>query len=525
MYRIMATLLVVFISAVAHAATLEIPAPHTTLSGIGVISGWKCETTGPLTVRFDGGDAIPLLYGSERGDTLSVCGDKNNGFVAIMNWGNLGDGEHTAVAYDNGVEFGRTTFYVITTGEDFLRDAQGSCSIPNFPSPGETATFTWTEATQHLEMTKLEGPGARPSPEGEYACAPSETSPGRLYCTRRADGTDSWTCAELGNERFSCFANGELSPGFHDDPWTCEGTLAACTESYDTTIAQEHTKNRAEHAAALKACEERQRRNTAIVTDDFGAKALVTLEDACVSFRDDLHPNFTRGIYSGRRGDCGSCRARGALLLAFTPLSNCARPERAPFCNDGHGFFLDEHLVTDRWTVRVRPADNLGVPYDRSAETFTRLFALEQNGVLYFQSEAVDDGLSPYGGDSYYRDFFVDGGFTEDGYGGKLETRPGLSFLVRPGHVLHRPPPPGTPYGAAKPYCCPWDICSDSSCGTYEEFITYPHTRLFAISPYAPGFPQTNPNKPPIDLTKPLTLRFSGEYWNVEISLPQLEQD
>ena len=267
MYRIMTTLLVVFISAVAHAATLEIPGYDAVLSGIGVISGWKCETSGPLTVRFDGGDAIPLLYGSERGDTLSVCGDKNNGFVAIMNWSNLGDGEHTAVAYDNGVEFDRTAFQVITTGEDFLRDAQGSCSIPNFPSPGETATFTWTEATQHLEMTKLEGPGSSRPPEGEYTCSASDTYPGRLYCSRRADGTDAWICSELADGRFSCFGSARGLHFLHDeDPWTCEGTLAACTESYDTAVAQNSAKNRAEHAAALKACEERQRRNTAIVT-------------------------------------------------------------------------------------------------------------------------------------------------------------------------------------------------------------------------------------------------------------------
>ena len=46
-------------SGAAHAATLEIPTPHTTLSGIGVISGWKCEA-GELTVRFDGGEPAPL---------------------------------------------------------------------------------------------------------------------------------------------------------------------------------------------------------------------------------------------------------------------------------------------------------------------------------------------------------------------------------------------------------------------------------------------------------------------------------
>ena len=84
-------------ASVAYTAMLEIPTPNTTHSGIGVISGWKCQANGPLTVRFDGGPALPLLHGSERTDTQGVCGDKNNGFVSIMNWGNLGDGQHTAV--------------------------------------------------------------------------------------------------------------------------------------------------------------------------------------------------------------------------------------------------------------------------------------------------------------------------------------------------------------------------------------------------------------------------------------------
>ena len=121
MHRIIAAIVVVFITSVAHAATLGIPGPNTTQSGIGVISGWKCRANGRLTVRFDGGSTIPLVYGSERTDTRSVCGDANNGFVAIWNWGNLDDGRHTAVVYDNGVEFDRATFTVVTTGVEFLR--------------------------------------------------------------------------------------------------------------------------------------------------------------------------------------------------------------------------------------------------------------------------------------------------------------------------------------------------------------------------------------------------------------------
>ena len=93
-----------------------------------------------------------MLYGTERPDTYEVCGDTNNGFVAIWNWARLSDGEHTAVVYDNGVEFDRATFEVATLGEEFVRGAQGECAIENFPAPGEAAQFRWNQATQHLEL-------------------------------------------------------------------------------------------------------------------------------------------------------------------------------------------------------------------------------------------------------------------------------------------------------------------------------------------------------------------------------------
>ena len=138
--------------ALSQAATLEIPGPGANLSGIGVISGWKCEVTGTITVRIDGGNPIPMLHGSERGDTRSVCGDSANGFVAIFNWGLLDDGVHTAVASDGAGEFARSTFTVTTFGEEFLQGASGECRIPDFPAPGESALFAWNEATQGLVL-------------------------------------------------------------------------------------------------------------------------------------------------------------------------------------------------------------------------------------------------------------------------------------------------------------------------------------------------------------------------------------
>lgn len=151
-------LLCVLLPAGALAATLGIPAPYTTLSGIGVISGWKCEA-GDLTVRFNGGDPFPLVYGSRRTDVLDAgaCDHADVGFVAIWNWSELGDGLHTAVVYDDGVEFDRSRFYVVTAGEGFLQGAAGQCIVSDFPAPREVARFVWNQPTQHMELAEIGG--------------------------------------------------------------------------------------------------------------------------------------------------------------------------------------------------------------------------------------------------------------------------------------------------------------------------------------------------------------------------------
>ena len=143
---------VVLAAAPSAAALLENPGHGRLYSGIGVISGWKCEAEGDLTVRFNGGEPIPLAYRNDRPDTWVVCGDTNNGFVAIWNWAVLGDGEHEAIAYDNGEEFSRSTFTVGSTGEEFLQGAKREHLLENFPVLGETTILEWNEATQHFEI-------------------------------------------------------------------------------------------------------------------------------------------------------------------------------------------------------------------------------------------------------------------------------------------------------------------------------------------------------------------------------------
>ena len=152
--------LVLLAPSLAYArSSLDVPSDGDTLSGIGVIHGWKCTAEGEITIVFNEGDpeadAIPTAYGFPRDDTRTTCRDEGtNGFHSVFNWAILGDGVHTAVAYDNGVEFARSTFTVTTTGEEFVTGASARVRVSDFPAPGETARFEWNESTQHLEMVR-----------------------------------------------------------------------------------------------------------------------------------------------------------------------------------------------------------------------------------------------------------------------------------------------------------------------------------------------------------------------------------
>jgi len=152
---------VVLLLSLAHAqltSVLEIPGDGTTVSGIGVISGWKCEVEGDITISLNGEAPFPAMYGLPRSDTSAVCGnDGNNGFFSYTNWGDLGDGEHTAVAYDDGEKFAESTFTVTTPGTGFLRGASKQVTVDDFPNPGDTTVLEWNEGTQHFEIVDFMG--------------------------------------------------------------------------------------------------------------------------------------------------------------------------------------------------------------------------------------------------------------------------------------------------------------------------------------------------------------------------------
>ena len=136
---------------------LENPGPNSFQSGIGVISGWTCEAE-EVEIALNG-TVQEAAYGTERVDTADICGDTDNGFGLLFNWNLLGAGEHTVVATVDGIELDRATVTVTTLGEEFVRGAEESCTVSDFPLAGETAALVWQQSKQNFVLAA----GAAPS--------------------------------------------------------------------------------------------------------------------------------------------------------------------------------------------------------------------------------------------------------------------------------------------------------------------------------------------------------------------------
>ena len=130
-------------------AMLENPAPDSYQSGVSVIFGWACNAE-EIVIEIDD-RSFTAAYGAPREDTQSVCGDTDNGFSLLWNWGNSGPGAHTVRALADGVEFGTATFSVTTFGAPLLRDARGGVQrLPDFPALGEETRIEWNRVLQNF---------------------------------------------------------------------------------------------------------------------------------------------------------------------------------------------------------------------------------------------------------------------------------------------------------------------------------------------------------------------------------------
>lgn len=152
---------------------LESPSPGSCESGIGLIRGWVCNAT-TVEVQIDGGERRLTGYGTQRGDTLEVCGDTNNGFGYTFNWNALEDGSHALRAFADGVEFANVSFSVTTLGEEFLRGVPGCQGrdplfhqLADFPEAGTTVNVCWSEAHQNFVIAGTDIAGLDPTPDGD----------------------------------------------------------------------------------------------------------------------------------------------------------------------------------------------------------------------------------------------------------------------------------------------------------------------------------------------------------------------
>jgi hypothetical protein len=138
----------------ASVGNLELPAQGSVQSGVGLVSGWKCTSNG-LTARFDGGEQMPIAYGTTRNDTAGLCDDPaqtNTAFVMQWNYGNLSDGRHLLEILDGGVIWRTVDFSVSRLGGKFLRGASQCSRLENFPSEGEFQRVVWQESSQSFSL-------------------------------------------------------------------------------------------------------------------------------------------------------------------------------------------------------------------------------------------------------------------------------------------------------------------------------------------------------------------------------------
>ena len=136
-------------------AALEAPNEGQTLTGIGLLRGWACDAE-TVSVRIDGHRRIPILVGSPRGDTEEICGTADTGFALLLNWNNLGAGDHTLDLFINSRLYATRTVTVITYGQGFFRGLEKEWTIGDWPEPGTDTIIAWNEATQNIEIVGIE---------------------------------------------------------------------------------------------------------------------------------------------------------------------------------------------------------------------------------------------------------------------------------------------------------------------------------------------------------------------------------
>ena len=136
---------VLFFSVGTARAGHEFPRQDQIMSGNNVASGWFCSALS-VTIQFDDFAQVTVPYGGQRNDTISVCGDADNGYASIFPYPALGPGLHRLRVRVDGTVRADITFTVVTFDVEFLSGVTGEGRITL--SNGQEAVVRWSEAVQ-----------------------------------------------------------------------------------------------------------------------------------------------------------------------------------------------------------------------------------------------------------------------------------------------------------------------------------------------------------------------------------------
>lgn len=135
---------------------LGTPNKGSTVSGVGVISGYHCSSK-DITVYIDGNSIGKAGSGTTLLGTLGTCGQTETGYSLLYNFNNLAPGPHTISVTADGVTFDSGTFYTIQSGGvPWLAGLSAEITVDNFPAAGKKATLVWYQSYQNFIVTKIE---------------------------------------------------------------------------------------------------------------------------------------------------------------------------------------------------------------------------------------------------------------------------------------------------------------------------------------------------------------------------------
>ena len=133
---------------------LETPSRDSYISGKGLISGWHCSAQ-KIEISINSGVLIEAAAHTVRNDTQDKCGDTDNGFALLFNFGNLSTGVHHIEVYADGDLFAEQSFSTVKlSAGSFVTGRVAETRIEDFPVPGHAAIIRWEESLQNFVITE-----------------------------------------------------------------------------------------------------------------------------------------------------------------------------------------------------------------------------------------------------------------------------------------------------------------------------------------------------------------------------------